>query len=133
MEKFSQALALYMGSQCVEKDHIRAIAPYVMQHRIVFTEDFASQHEDKDIVGADEVYYNAPTFAGYLADQLVGIVDKNYQASVHDSVALVKDMLLHPERLTDKQRKEAESKFGKPSAQDHPLLKALLYELKRRK
>ncbi|HII15421.1 MAG TPA: AAA domain-containing protein [Nanoarchaeota archaeon] len=133
LEKFSQAIALYMGSPSVEKEHIRAIAPYVLQHRMIFTEDFASQHEDKDIVPAGEAYYNAPTFAGYLSDQLVGIVDTNYMKSVHDEIALVKDMLLHPERLTDKQRKEAEAKFGKPDKQDHPLLKALIYELKRRK
>ncbi|MFH1638123.1 MAG: AAA family ATPase [Candidatus Woesearchaeota archaeon] len=132
LEDFSRAIAVYTGSKEVEKEHIRAMAPYVMEHRLVFTDDYTAAHEEKNRLEMNEIFFKAPTTPGFLARKLVEGIDENYK-KVKDQVNLVYSALREDKDLTAKQKQEAKDLLKTDIQKiDHPLLKCLIYECKRR-
>jgi len=132
LEDFAKSIAFYIGANKVEKEHIVAVAPYVLQHRMEFTDDFKAEHEESNKFEENDIYWNAHTVQGHLVKELIEGIDANYRAAIKDKVALLYTMKTNPANLTPEQKKEAKKLAEEPLERlDHPLLKAFVYEIRR--
>jgi MoxR-like ATPase len=115
---FSRMLALYLNEPDpktkeleVTPHHIFAVAPYVLAHRLKFTEEFKAPFMDD----TRDVY-----FAQYLTVKMLEKIKQNYSDN-EPGIALM-DLYLSG-KATKEQVKQAEAALKAPRP-DHPVLRA---------
>ena len=128
LELYSQAVAYLSGCKQVKKEHINALAPHVIGHRIKFTADFTAEHQDKIRPG-----FYGESLDMFLARQLVKEVEKNY-AQVKDDLDLLKLRIDNKHaslELTLQQR--IKDMLENTHSTDHPLIRDYAHRIKREK
>ncbi len=121
---YAKGIAALMGHDKVTIDHIISVTPYVLGHRLEFTDDFKADGSNKgrlrgEMEGID------------CTRRLLNGVDKNYKDAVMPYVQLIVWGIKNPGELSAnqlKQFKELKQAF-KENKIDHPLLKEVLAEL----
>ncbi len=127
LKGYAQGLAYLIGAEKVRKEHIVAVAPHVMGHRLEFTTDFRGQFEDKRREGI----YGMP-MEMHLSSHLIEKIEKNYSKAKKE-IDLLIQAYKAPEKLSDNLRKKANEMLSGEIELDHPLLKELVRALKERK
>jgi len=129
IEAYAQAIAYLTGAKQVEKRHIAAVAPYILSHRLNFTDDFRAAHEEDD--RCTNIWYNAPSENLFLAMKLVEGVDANYVRAVKPHSDLLLAFYEHPEQLSKSQKEEASKLVGNAHSLDNPLIRSLAHDIKK--
>ncbi len=133
LKTFAKAVAFYMGDDTVEKHHITAVAPYILGHKLVFTDDFMAEYRESPKNTGCEVFFHAPTFQQYLVQKLMEGVEKNFSDTVMKYIPLMTAYEFEKDRLTDEQKKKAQELIDNKDKLDHPLLKEFVNEIQREK
>tara|TARA_Y100000310_G_scaffold281791_1_gene302546 strand:- start:11496 stop:12887 length:1392 start_codon:yes stop_codon:yes gene_type:complete len=125
LELMSKGVAYLLADKEVRKEHLRAVAPHVLGHRLEFTPDFAAAHEGTPRAG---LYGCSKEM--HLSQMLIKGVEKNYE-SVKKDLDLVKVALHNPEDLSKENRERANNMLKDHKLLDHPLLKEYIHRLKK--
>jgi MoxR-like ATPase len=118
---YAGALALYLGDKEVDFEHVWAIAPYVLSHRLEFTDDYrATYAQQKRLRGEREEMD--------LTRRLLEEIKQNYDNVSYDIKLL--DAFLSG-NLESRRLGEVEKVLKGPEP-DHPLFKVYYNEAKKR-
>jgi hypothetical protein len=143
MRDYSRALAWLGGESVVTKDHIIALAPYILGHRLQFSDKFEADYIDRRRIpavsaadGSDKhlSHFGMPKEM-FLALNLALGVEQNYEAAKTDIDLLMKGAQasgLYDEQgieLHAHERDDLREMEENPESLDHPLAKELLRRL----
>lgn len=122
IEDLSKGMAILLGDSKVTKEHINAVAPYVMAHRLLFTEDFIAQNEnakrdDGEMKGI------------YLSKKILAGIEANYSSTVQD-IGLIYHLLEGNEKPSLLQTLKLKSLLADESKIDHPLTREYIRIIK---
>ncbi|MBI4441405.1 hypothetical protein HY639_04510 [Candidatus Woesearchaeota archaeon] len=117
--EYAQAIALFLGSKKVQKGHIMAVAPYVLGHRLQFTDTYKGETSNKgrlqgEMEGTD------------CSRRLLLDIDANYQQAVMPSFELIYTAVTRPQELTKQQLAEFEELKQNRTKIDHPFIREVL-------
>jgi MoxR-like ATPase len=126
---YAQGLAYLLADKEVTKDHIMAMVPHALGHRLEFTRDFRAQHETTQRTGL----YGA-TIEMHLATELVKGVEGNYATVKADLDLLITAYKLERgaediEPLSEENQQRVDDMRAQPDKVDHPLLKEYIHRL----
>ena len=123
IEDLSKGIALLLDDSKVTKEHINAVAPYVMAHRLAFTEDFIAQNEN---VSRDEGEMKGI----YLSKKILAGIEANYSNTVKD-IGFIYHILEGNERLSLIQTLKLKNLLADESKIDHPLTREYVRIIKK--
>ncbi len=138
LQDYAKGLAFLLGDIQVEKEHLFAVAPAILGHRLDFTDDFASEWQDKP--RTSESYLGMP-FPDFLSQQLVRQVEVQYfgdgklNPGAKSRICMLSAALKTPQELTTEQRQEVREMWNayeagrESSTLDHPLMRELLHRM----
>lgn len=118
---YTSMLAVYLGDKQVEIDHVLAVAPYVLAHRLEFTDDYKAKF-------AQERRLRGERREQDLTRRVLDEIKKNFDDVAYDIQLL--DAFL-AENLDKKRMPEIKKILGGPPP-DHPLLLKYYNEAKER-
>lgn len=124
LNHYAKGIAYLCEDTEVRKEHVMAMVPYVLGHRLEFTDDFRSQHEGKERHG----FYGL-SIEMFLAAKLVERIEKNY-GTVKKDLDLVVTAYKEPQTLKAPQHARVEELKGTVDTIDHPLLREYVMRIK---
>ncbi|MBI2669412.1 AAA family ATPase [Candidatus Woesearchaeota archaeon] len=129
MKLYAKGLAYLLEDPEVTKDHLMAMVPHALGHRLQCTQDFCAKHEGTKRPGPYGM-----TAEMYLASRVVGGIEQNYGKVKADLDLLITEYKMahrqpveHP--LTEAQRARVLELLANPDQVDHPLLKEYIFRM----
>lgn len=113
IEDLAKGIALLLGSSKVTKEHINAVAPYVMAHRLIFSEDFIAQNDNLKRENGD-------MNGLFLSKKILAGIEANYSNTVK-GIGLIYHTLEGEENPSVQQVYELRSLLDDETKIDHPL------------
>lgn len=130
LENYVKAVAYVLGTQ-VTKNFVVAVAPYVLGHRLQFTDDFKSKYEPANRSGEFGMPYQF-----FLAEELVKGVEQNYKDTKQQIDLVIhryKELKnVHGYPLNDAQRAQVDEWVKNPDKVDHPLARNYILNIKKK-
>lgn len=120
VKHYASMLARYLGDKAVEIEHINAVAPYCLAHRLEFTEDYKAKF-------AEQTRERGERQEQDLTRRLLKEIKDNYDGVSHPLKLL--DSYLSGS--LDKSRHNEVKKIIDSPVPDHPLLRTYYNEVKR--
>ncbi len=122
IEDMARGLALLVGDGKVTKEHINAIAPYALAHRLEFTDDYIDENRGKKRNSGD-------MFDIELARKILGGVEENYSDTVKD-ISFAYHSITASAPLPKDKIGALKNMFREEWIIDHPLTREYITEFK---
>ncbi len=139
IRRYSQSVAYLLNEENVTISHVAAVAPYVLAHRLQWSDTFRREREADGGPGGDSardpntVCYNNPREDLFLATKMVEICTGNFSTQVYARCSLINAYGDPTSRalLSESQRARATKLVEKAAEIDHPFLKIFAATVKR--
>ncbi|MBU0470869.1 MAG: MoxR family ATPase [Nanoarchaeota archaeon] len=135
IDDYAKAIVYLRGEKAVRKEHVFAVAPHALGHRLDFENEFKSKYANEKRPG----HFGAPTEM-FLAEKLVEGIEENYKKVKIDLDLLMSAYLISnakeknkiPElSLSIQQWARANDLLNNEDLVDHPLAKEYIRAIKR--